>query len=104
MSLIRRVIDVNEPLSEAELLELENMDAKPVTIDSECPEVTEEEYEKYVQLARKRREERRKLIVSIRLSPETYERAKKLGKGYTGVLSRLLDVALSNPEMVKRCL
>lgn len=49
-------------------------------------------------------QERRKMLVSIRLSPETFEKAKKLGRGYTGILSRLLDMALSNPDMVKKCL
>lgn len=32
------------------------------------------------------------------------EKAKKLGRGYNGILSRLLDMALSNPDMVKKCL
>lgn len=104
MSLMHKVINVKAPLTEEQLKELEAMDKMPIIIEEDCPEITEEEYEKYLELAKQRREERRKPLVSIRLSPETYERAKKLGKGYTGVLSRLLDVALSNPEMVRRCL
>ena len=32
-----------------------------------------------------------------------FEKAKKLGKGYTGILSRILENALNNPEILKQC-
>jgi hypothetical protein len=32
------------------------------------------------------------------------EKARALGKGYTSVLSRLLDAALNDEEMIKKCL
>jgi hypothetical protein len=40
----------------------------------------------------------------MRVSSETLDKAKKLGKDYTDVLGRLLDLAINDPEMVKRCL
>lgn len=46
----------------------------------------------------------RKSILALRVSPKTLETAKKFGRGYTGVLSRLLDEAIQDPELVKKCL
>lgn len=48
--------------------------------------------------------EKEKVTVLLRLSPATIEKAKLLGKEYTNILERLLDLAVNNPEMVKKCL
>ena len=50
------------------------------------------------------REERCKQTVTLRLSPQTLRRAKSLGKGYTSVLSRILESALENPDIVRHYL
>ena len=42
-----------------------------------------------------------KQTISLRLSPGTLNKAKALGKGYTSVLSRLLDLAINDEEMLK---
>jgi hypothetical protein len=38
---------------------------------------------------------------SRRLSPEALKKAKMLGKGYTSVLSRILEEALDSPEKIR---
>lgn len=76
----------------------------PITYDDDCPELTDEQYAEFASIAAKQREERKKQTVSLRLSPDTLRKAKKLGHGYTGVLSRLLDIAINDPQMVARCL
>jgi hypothetical protein len=38
---------------------------------------------------------------SRRLSPEALKKAKMLGKGYTSVLSRILEEALDSPETIR---
>ena len=55
-------------------------------------------------IAQQRRDENRKKIVSLRISNETLEKAKKFGRGYTGILSRLLDIAIDDPDMLKKCI
>ena len=50
------------------------------------------------------RSEEEKVTVLLRLSPATIEKAKLLGKEYTGILERLLDLAVNDPETVKKCL
>lgn len=104
MTLIRKTIDVKAPLTKNQMAELEQASKMGVVADNDCPEITDAEYAKFAELAKKRREEQRKPLVSIRLNPETYAKAKKLGKGYTGILSRLLDMAINNPEMLRKCL
>ena len=50
-----------------------------------------------------RKMQNQKQTVSIRLSPETLSKARTYGKGYTAFLSRLLDLAINDAELVKRC-
>ena len=67
-------------------------------------ELTPEQLKQMALLAKKQRAERRRPVITLRVSPATLEKAKATGKGYTGFMSRLLDLAINNPEMVKRCL
>ena len=68
----------------------------------EC-KVTEEQMEELKKMAQQRREETKKTLISLRLTNKTLEKARSLGKGYTGILSRLLDLAIEDPEMLKKC-
>ena len=59
--------------------------------------------EELKKMAQQRREETKKTLVSLRLTNKTLTKAKSLGKGYTAILSRLLDIAIEDPEMLKKC-
>lgn len=65
--------------------------------------MTKEQMQELKSIAQQRREEAKKTIISLRLNNKTLEKAKSLGKGYTGILSRLLDLAIEDPEMLKKC-
>lgn len=54
------------------------------------------------ELARQRRAKKVKPVVGLKISSETLEKAKAAGKGYTGFLSRLLDNAIKDPDMVQK--
>ena len=88
-------------LTDEERRELENATEKPIIFDEDSPEMTDE---MLMQFKRMNREERVKQTISIRLSPSTLNKAKSFGKGYTAVLSRLLDLAINDEEMLKKCL
>ncbi|MEI3175137.1 MAG: BrnA antitoxin family protein [Lachnospiraceae bacterium] len=45
-----------------------------------------------------------KQTVTIRLSPQALKKARSLGKGYTSVLSRILENALNDPNTIKHYL
>ena len=104
MTLIRKTINVKAPLTNEQLIELDEASKKSIIVDDECPEITEAEFAQFAEIAQKRREERKNPIVSIRLSPDTLDKAKKLGKGYTEILSRIIDKALNSPEFLRECL
>jgi uncharacterized protein (DUF4415 family) len=90
MAIIRREIPQPQPKKKAAV-----PDSEPVS---------QELYEELAKMASKKREERRKQVLTLRVSTETMQKAKALGKGYTGILSRLLEEALNDPDMIERCL
>ena len=57
-----------------------------------CPELEEN------------KESRNKQTISLRLSPKALETAKSLGKGYTSVLSRILENALKDKKTIEKYL
>ncbi len=83
---------------------LEDVEAKPVAYDEECPPLTEDQLERFHRVAENNRANRRKQTVTLRLSPQALNRAKSLGKGYTSVLSRILEDVLRDSSMVEKYL
>ena len=57
-----------------------------------------------MQFKRINHQNRTKPTISLRISPATLKKAKEYGKGYTGLLSRLLDVAINDEELVRKCI
>ncbi|MCI6100020.1 MAG: BrnA antitoxin family protein [Selenomonas sp.] len=104
MAIRKMVVRPGQKPTEEQRKRIRRAASLPITYDEDCPELTEEQYEMFARIAAKQRAGRKKRLVSIRVSPDTLEKAKKLGKGYTGVLSRLLDLAINDPEMVAKCL
>ena len=81
-------------LTAEELAELEAAEGMPVTFDEACPEMTDEMLMQF----------RRMDKVAIRISPGNMKKVKALGSDYPRILSHLLDLALNDAEMVKKCL
>ena len=48
--------------------------------------------------------ERRRQNVTLRLKPQTIRKAKELGKGYTGILSRIIESVLDDPATLTKYL
>ncbi len=102
--MVKKNIDITLPLTEEQRAMLKNAESMPVAFDDDCPELTETELQEFKRVADVRRESRRKQTVTLRLSPNALAKAKSLGKGYTSVLSRILETALNDNEMIKKCL
>lgn len=83
---------------------LEKLKTRPITFDDDCPELTTEQLKQFARVSEKNSEERRKQTVTLRLSPQAVRTAKSLGKGYTSVLSRILENALTDAELIKHYL
>lgn len=98
---IRKEIDFNQPLTEEQKKKLEALETRPVVPDDDCPELTAEQLSQFKRISAEKREERCKQTVTIRLSPQALAKAKSLGKGYTSVLSRILENALNDNDIIK---
>ncbi len=101
---IRKEIDLNQPLTDTQLKMLKDLEAREVQTDEDCPELTGEQLQQMARISEMRREERRKQPVTLRLSPQAMNTAKSLGKGYTSVLSRILESALKDADVLQRYL
>ena len=99
--IVRKEIDLTQPLSPTQKEMLNDLASRTVTPDEEYPELTAEQLAQFRRISASNREERCKQTVTLRLSPQALRRAKSLGKGYTSVLSRILESALENPDIVK---
>ena len=84
--------------------ELEAASRRPVQPDEDAPELTPAQYAEMARMARARRKEQIKPVVAIRISPDSLAKAKAVGRGYTGFLSRLIDNAINDPAMVQKSL
>ncbi len=104
ISMVVKEIDVNRKLTKEELRMLEKAENIPIVYDDDSPELSDEELSKFKRISSVRKEERRKQTVTLRLSPRALKKAKSLGKGYTSVLSRILEAALNDNEMIRKCL
>lgn len=81
MTIIRKMIYENEPLTTEQINELEKLDKRPIVFDEDCPELTDEQLEQIFQMAAKQRAER-KLNKHIYRELEISERNIEEGKVY----------------------
>ena len=93
--------DIGKELSAEELREIEAAEKKKIVFDEDSPEMTAEMLK---QFKRDNRISRTKQTASIRLSEKAQKFSKAYGKGYTSFLSRLIDAALDDEMLVKRCI
>ena len=93
--------ELDSELSKEELRELEDAAARTITYDDESPEMTPDMLRQFKRMKQKNRT---KQTASIRLSEKAQRFSKSYGKGYTSFLSRLIDAALDDAALVKKCL
>ncbi len=81
-------------LTPEEIAELEASEQMPITFDDDCPEMTDEMLKQFHRMDH----------VSIKISPGNMKKVKSFGPDYLKVLSNLMDLAINDTEMVKKCL
>ena len=106
MGTTRITVKPGEPieLTDKQREELRLAKEKAIVPDEDCPAYSYEELVRMVEAAKKKREEEKKQVVALRLKPSTLKKARVTGKGYTGFLSRLLDLAIEDPKLVEQAL
>lgn len=96
---------MNTPeLSHPQQKELNALKKRKITYDDDLPKFTEDQLKEFRRVAKDHHAGRTKQTVTLRLSPATLQKARSLGPGYTSVMSRLLDIALNDPEMIRKAL
>ena len=101
---MQQTIDVTKTPTPEQLAMLAHAAEMDVPEDSEYPEFSADELLQFKKISEQRKLDRQKQTVTLRLSPQAFAKAKSLGKGYTSVLSRILEGALDNSETVRRYL
>lgn len=91
-------------LTEEQKKMLMDAEKRPIEFTEDSPELTDEELAQFYRVSEKRKEERRKQTVTLRLSSQALNTAKSLGKGYTSVLSRILESALRDKDVIQKYL
>ena len=76
---------------------------KPV-FDEDNPEMNDEQLAGLRRVHEQMQLERRRQNVTLRLKPQTIRKAKELGKGYTGILSRIIESVLDDPATLTKYL
>lgn len=92
--------DIGTEISAEELKEIELAAKKPPVFDEDSPEMTEEMLKEF---KHQKQLQRNKKTASIRLSQKAQDFSKYYGKGYTSFLSRLIDAALDDEALVRKC-
>ena len=87
-----------------QLREIKEAAKYPIVYDKDSPKLTSEQYDEFAEIAQKQREGRSRKVVALHLLPSTVAKAKKLGKGYTSILSRMIELCIDDAELVKKCL
>ena len=78
MAIHKMVVRSGQKPTEEQRKRIRRAASMPITYDEDCPELTEEQYEEFARIAAKQRAGRKKRLVSIRVSPDTLEKAKAL--------------------------
>ena len=98
---MRKTIDVTKKPSKEQIEMLTKAAKLPIPAESAYPEFSETELLQFKRISDARKAGRQKQTVTLRLSPQALEKARSLGKGYTSVLSRILERALDDPDIIK---
>lgn len=102
--IIKTTLDQRGSITQEELEMLDRAKNLPIVFDEDSPELTEEELKGFHRVGEENKLERNKQTVTLRLSPQALRKARSLGKGYTSVLSRILESALSDNDVIRHYL
>lgn len=104
MANIDKDIDISKSPTKKQIEMLRKAEKMSIPFDTEYPGFTKEELEQFYRVKDINNAERQKQIITLRLSPKAARKAHSLGKGYTSILSRILEAALDDPNIIKQFL
>ena len=102
--IVKKVIKQGEKPTAKQLKMIEDASRRPIVFDDDSPEFSYDEMVEMIKLTKKLKVDNRKQVVTLRLSTPTVNKAKAVGKGYTSFLSRLVENAINDKDLVARSL
>lgn len=102
--IVRKVVRIGDKPTPEQVKEIEDASKIEPMCDEDCPFYSYEELRKMLKLTEEMKDKRRKKVVTLRISDDALNKAKAMGKGYTGFLSRLVENALDDKDLVMRSL
>ena len=105
MATIKKTIDVTKKPSKKQIQMLEAAERADIVYDDDCPQLSKEELSQFKRVSDICKEtglKNRRQNVTLRLTPYALQKARSYGKGYTTVLSRIIEKVIDNPELVTK--
>ena len=102
MGITRSTVMVGQKPTEEQLKQIKEIAKKPIHYTEDCPESTPEALAEFAAMARARRQRKIKPMVALRVEPETLEKFKSLGNGYTGIMADVLNYVAENPDLLAK--
>ncbi|MCL2007202.1 MAG: BrnA antitoxin family protein [Treponema sp.] len=102
MGITRSTVKVGQKPTKDQLKQIREIAKKPIHYTEDCPESTHEALAEFAAMARDRRKKRVKPVVALRVEPETLEKYKALGSGYTGIMADVLNFVADNPDILSK--
>ena len=102
--MIRRILWPGAKPTPAQIKRINEAAKRPIVYDEDCPELTDAQLAEFVSVAKEREKNRKKRILSLRVAVDTIRIGKSFGKGWTGIMARLLDLAVRDKALLQRAL
>ena len=96
--------DPTHKLTEKQVEMIKEAAKRPAVTEEDNPELTDEQLASFRRVHEDRQADRRRQNVTLRLTPQAIKKAKALGKGYTGILSRIVESTLNDPVALSKYL
>ena len=104
MAIKKYVLNTDQKLTKEQILMVKEAAKRPVVPDDDNPELTDEQLASLHRVHELRSADRRRQNVTLRLTPQAIRKAKALGKGYSGILSRIVESILDDPSTLSKYL
>lgn len=91
-------------LSATDMKMLDKAKKMPIIYDEDSPRLSKKMLIEFRHYSEVNHKNRTKNTISLRVTKSTKDKLLQLGKGYTSVISRLIEYAFENPTLLKKCL
>ena len=100
MGIIKSTVRVGQKPPKEVIQEVRKAARQPINYTEDCPPSSPEALKEFAHLAAERNRRKKKLSVTIRVTPDVLESYKTMGDGYTGVMADVLKYAINNPGIL----